>query len=152
MWSTCKAITDMASGSLSLFIVSFHIFLPLAFSSAFSPGLTQPPTLSRPVRGLPTNSCLRSAFLLSELRVVTPPGFVSSHPEPVAPLLVLPLFGSLASLSCLAMTLVSLTPWVFHKYCKCQVREDPHIVTATSSPGRFALLLLLQNMEGECQG
>lgn len=38
------------------------------------------------------------------------------------------------------MTLVAITPWVFHKYCNCQVREDPHSMAAASSPGRFVLL------------
>ena len=53
---------------------------------------------------------------------------------------MLPLFGSLLLLPFLEVTLVFITPCVFHKYCKDQVGEDPHTTAASSNSRVFELL------------
>lgn len=107
-------------------LLAFTFLLPLLWLYPFCG--------SCPYWGLKPRPCPRSCLSSSQNCIFS--HFSTFLPSKIQPALpqVLPLFYSLGLLAFRAITLASITPWVFHKYRKCQVGEEPHIMVAAPNP------------------
>lgn len=123
----CAKPSNPVSLSLSFFLLlAFAFLLPFLWLYPFC---RVPPHW-----GLKTSPCLRSYSSSSQSHIFPYfPKFLPAKIQPTVPQ-VLPPFYSPGLLSFWEMTFASNTPWVFHKYCKGQVDEEPYIMVASATP------------------